>query len=266
MKPVGLMLLLGVASVPSVALASCPTASISMFAPPDPLPPLPRLVIHHQGDLMSEDVATQVVLVSGGRRVGVRAVQSLLGRLIRQFVVVPQTALSDGEWTVMPREGTAAFRAINGYPVGRFTVAHDASTAPPRFLDMPVSRGFSETGSDCGSDSVVRIEGAWLDRPGLVDVTIRGDDFELSGVTSAGGGLIELGVFMCGGAFDLPRGKTFAIVLRPLGTDGVQGDWRMVLASTPPLPPYDWSSRRGVFDFLSRDPAVRPASSKKPRR
>jgi hypothetical protein len=42
---------------------------------------------------------------------------------------------------------------------------------------------------------------------------------------------------MCGGAFDLPRGKTFAVTLTPVGADGTKGPLHMVLASTPPEPP-----------------------------
>jgi hypothetical protein len=251
-------LLLAAASLPSVAVARCPTEAISMFAAPGLLPPVPRLVIHHQGDLMAEDVTTQVELTSGAQRVGVRTVQSLLGRLIRQFVVVPESPLSDGAWDVVPRPGTAAFRAQNGHPLGHFVVARDAPTAAPRFLGMPFSSGFSETRYGCGSDAAVRIEGAWMDRGGLIEVTVRGHDFELVGVTTEAEGVIELGVFMCGGEFDLPHGETFAITLRPIGPTGARGDWRMLVASTPALPPMprfgEGASRPSLSDLLSEKP------------
>ncbi|MDX2012383.1 MAG: hypothetical protein SFW67_19460 [Myxococcaceae bacterium] len=253
------ILILGASTLPSVAIASCPTEAISMFAPPGPLPPAPHFVVHHQGDLMAEDVTTQVELTSGGdRRVGVRTVHSLLGRLIRQFVVVPETPLSDGTWVVVPRKGTAAFRAQNGHPLGELVVARDASTAAPRFVGMPSTAGFSETRFGCGSDAVVRVEEAWMDRSGLVEVTVRGDDFELVGLTTESSGVIELGVFMCGGEFDLPRGKTFAIILRPLGATGLPGDWRVLVASTPPLPPMprlgEGFSRPSLGDLLGGKP------------
>jgi hypothetical protein len=232
--------LLGATLGAAQAQASCPTTAISMFTSPGLLPPKPLLVIEHQGELMGSDVTTQVVLAQGQTLVGVKVVRSLLGRLVRQFVVVPERPLEDGEWVVTPRAGSAAAEANYHHPLGTITVDHSVSIVPPRFLTQPKSGRFDETRFGCGPETLLVFDDSELDRDGLVEVTLRGTDFELTGFASGSTKATEriaVGVWMCGGAFDLPRGKTFAVTLTPVGADGTKGPLHMVLASTPPEPP-----------------------------
>jgi hypothetical protein len=220
--------------------ASCPTTAISMFTSPGLLPPKPLLVISHQGELMGADVTTQIVLAQGQTLVGVKVVRSLLGRGVRQFVVVPERPLEDGEWVVTPRAGSAASEANYHHPLGTITVDRSVSVVPPRFVTQPKTGRFDETLFGCGPETLLVFDDSELDREGLVEVTLRGTDFELTGFATGStkaAQRISVGLGMCGGAFDLPRGKTFAVTLTPVGADGTRGPLHMVLATTPPEPP-----------------------------
>ncbi|MCA2978387.1 MAG: hypothetical protein INH41_11500 [Myxococcaceae bacterium] len=211
-----------------------------MFTSPGPLSPEPLLVVSQQGDLMGADATTQLMLVRGEAVVGVKVVRSLLGRLVRQLVVVPERPLRDGPWVVAPRPGTPAFAAIGGQPLDTITIDHTVTARLPRFQRRPVNGGFGETAFDCGGESLLAFVDSELDRAGLVEVTLRGPDFELTGFTlgsTTPTRPISVGIFMCGGAFDLPRGQTFAVTLTPVAADGTRGAWYVLLASTPPLPP-----------------------------
>lgn len=259
-----------VAAVPTAVSASCPRAWIGMKESRDALPPEPLLVLSLQGTLAETDITTQVVLVSGSTEVPVRVWRSLFGRGARQVVVVPERPLADGAWELRPRPGTLTDAASSQGPVGRFTVDHRASTAPPRFRSTPVNRGFSETQYGCGSDSIVEITGVELEGGDLVEVFVQANGFGLSGVETVSKGRVSLGIFMCGGAFDLPRGETFTVTLRPLGTSGVTSDdWRLVVGSTPAIQiPMRGSASAlglsGILRSLSRQRVGRPVRSGAP--